>query len=136
MSPQSGASIVEEIDTKTLSFDSRVVDLEDQVVSTCAGKKRVMGSSDEESENQFGGSFTGLHEGEEGDSGEDDIGEGSGWDAAVDEEFGNDFYDDWHERGVDGIAELGQINLKEIGVSEIKKLHFPDQNVAFSFFKL
>ncbi|MED6126032.1 hypothetical protein PIB30_074454 [Stylosanthes scabra] len=95
-----------------------------------------MGSSDEESENQVGGSFTELDEGDRGYIGEDDIVQGIGGDTSVDEDLGNDFYDDWHEKAVDGIAEIGQINLKEIGGSEIKKLHFQDRNIAFSFYKL
>ncbi|XP_057726800.1 uncharacterized protein LOC130942120 isoform X2 [Arachis stenosperma] len=42
-----------------------------------------------------------------------------GVDYTVDEFFGDTFYDNWEERAVDGIDELGHINLKEITASEV-----------------
>ncbi|XP_057734538.1 uncharacterized protein LOC130949972 [Arachis stenosperma] len=52
------------------------------------------------------------------------------------EYFGDNFYDNWEERAVDGIIELGCINLKEITASEIMMCHFLDRSVAFLFHSL
>ncbi|RYR46763.1 hypothetical protein Ahy_A07g032572 [Arachis hypogaea] len=52
------------------------------------------------------------------------------------EYFGDNFYDNWEERGVDGVAELGYINFKQITASENMMFHFLDRSVAFSFYNL
>ncbi|XLR44554.1 hypothetical protein HN51_028682 [Arachis hypogaea] len=52
------------------------------------------------------------------------------------EYFGDNFYDNWEERAVDGIVELGCINLKEITASEIMMCHFPNRSIAFLFHSL
>ncbi|XLR68516.1 hypothetical protein HN51_015568 [Arachis hypogaea] len=52
------------------------------------------------------------------------------------ENFGDSFFDNWEERAVDGIAELGCINFKEIIAKEIMMCHFPDRLVAFLFYSL
>ncbi|XP_052108192.1 protein FAR1-RELATED SEQUENCE 5 [Arachis duranensis] len=51
------------------------------------------------------------------------------------EDFSDDnFYENWDGRSIDGIADVGSLNLKSLTVDEIKLLHFPDLNVAFSFY--
>ncbi|QHO56116.1 protein FAR1-RELATED SEQUENCE 5 [Arachis hypogaea] len=49
---------------------------------------------------------------------------------------GDDFYESWEDRGIDGIADFGRINFKEISFDEMRLLHFPDRHVAFAFYNL
>ncbi|XLS57434.1 hypothetical protein HN51_007189, partial [Arachis hypogaea] len=73
--------------------------------------------------------------GEEGSEGfEGD--EGFEEESEIHDEFGDGFYDNWEERAIDEIADLGCMNLKEITAEEIKSLHFPDREVAFLFYNL
>ncbi|QHO23422.1 Protein FAR1-RELATED SEQUENCE [Arachis hypogaea] len=60
---------------------------------------------------------------------------GLGVDSKSREYFGDNFYDNWEERAVDGIAKLGCINFKEI-TAEIMMCHFSDRSVAFLFYSL
>ncbi|XLT22736.1 hypothetical protein HN873_054028 [Arachis hypogaea] len=77
----------------------------------------------------------GSNVGEEGSEGfEGD--EGFEEESEIHDEFGDGFYDNWEERAINEIADLGCMNLKEITVEEIKSLHFPDREVAFLFYNL
>ncbi|XLR34719.1 hypothetical protein S83_062619, partial [Arachis hypogaea] len=40
------------------------------------------------------------------------------------------------ERGIDRLADLGCMNLKEISADQIKMLHFVDREVPFAFYNL
>ncbi|XP_016192657.1 protein FAR1-RELATED SEQUENCE 5-like [Arachis ipaensis] len=59
-----------------------------------------------------------------------------GVESDAEENFGDSFFDNWEERVVDDIAELGCINFKEITAKEIMMCHFPDRSVAFLFYSL
>ncbi|XP_016198884.1 protein FAR1-RELATED SEQUENCE 5-like [Arachis ipaensis] len=53
-----------------------------------------------------------------------------------DEYFGDNFYDDWDNRAINGIADLQTVKFKELTADQIRRLHFPDRSVAFSFYNL
>ncbi|XLT35062.1 hypothetical protein HN873_066354 [Arachis hypogaea] len=72
-----------------------------------------------------------------GDKFGDDVEDGKlGVELDAEENFGESFFDNWEERAVDGIAELGCINFKQITAKEILMCHFPDRSVAFLFYSL
>ncbi|RYR34965.1 hypothetical protein Ahy_A10g050035 [Arachis hypogaea] len=60
----------------------------------------------------------------------------SGVEGINDDVYGDGFYYNWEEMGIDRLADLGCINLKKIRVDQIKMLHFVDQEVAFAFYNL
>ncbi|XLT01154.1 hypothetical protein HN51_050505 [Arachis hypogaea] len=72
-----------------------------------------------------------------GDEFGDDVEDGElGVESDAEENFGDSFFDNWEERAVDGIAELGCINFKQITAKEIMMCHFSDRSVAFLFYNL
>ncbi|RYR47030.1 hypothetical protein Ahy_A07g032936 [Arachis hypogaea] len=72
-----------------------------------------------------------------GDKFGDEVEDGElGVESDAHENFGNNFFDKWEERAVDGIAELGCINFKEITAKEIMICHFLDRSVVFLFYSL
>ncbi|RYR63784.1 hypothetical protein Ahy_A04g021539 [Arachis hypogaea] len=60
----------------------------------------------------------------------------SGAEGIDDDVYGDGFYDNWEERGIDRLTDLGCMNLKEIRADHIKMLHFADREVAFAFYNL
>ncbi|RYR14594.1 hypothetical protein Ahy_B04g071219 [Arachis hypogaea] len=73
--------------------------------------------------------------GEEGSEGFEGY-EGFEAESEIHDEFGDGFYDNWEERVMDEIADLGCMNLKEITMEETKNLHFLDREIAFLFYNL
>ncbi|RYQ99782.1 hypothetical protein Ahy_B07g087789 [Arachis hypogaea] len=57
-------------------------------------------------------------------------------DSEADDFFDDNFYENWDGRSIDGISDLGSFNLNSLMVDEIKMLHFPYLNAAFSFYNL
>ncbi|XLT29256.1 hypothetical protein HN873_060548 [Arachis hypogaea] len=60
----------------------------------------------------------------------------SGAEGIDDDVYGDCFYDNWEERGIDRLTDLGCMNWKEIRADQIKMLHFADREVAFAFYNL
>ncbi|RYQ83727.1 hypothetical protein Ahy_B10g102529 [Arachis hypogaea] len=71
-----------------------------------------------------------------GNESSSEAGEDANMEGYFDDNVGDDFYENWEDRGIDEIADFGQINFKEITFDHMRLLHFPDQHVAFAFYNL